>query len=535
VIRRLLLIAILAACAIAAPRISEGRPGGGDTYSSGGGGDSRRSSGGDRYSDDDGGSGGAGIELLIFVIRLCIRYPAVGVPLLLLVAGFVLFSAHNSPPSTELNISSAARSASPGDVQWGDWNNVSNVLYSTDSESDNRRGQQTAWADDVARVDPEFSSVLFEDFLFRLYAAAHGARGDRRSLDALAPYLSDAARTALARRPPTGEPVTAVVIGAMRVRDVRVPANPAVPGAVVRVRVEFEANYQVGRNPGSRRFAMEHWTLARAASARTRPPESSRRFPCPNCGAPWQTGDAAGTQKCASCGEVVDNGRFEWQVVNVRLQHERDNIPGLADEVPERGTSSATVRDPQFDARWNELRRDDPDLTEATVDARLRLVYETVNSAWTARNLEPARSVLSDGLADYLQYWLDAYAAQDLWNVLEQMRITRYELVRLRRDRHYDALTIRLWATGRDYVIRASDGFHVRGNRSADRDYSEYWTLIRGASQRGVPPRPGTCGSCGAPLTITMAGTCAHCGTHVTSGEFDWVLSKIEQDDAYRG
>jgi hypothetical protein len=32
-----------------------------------------------------------------------------------------------------------------------------------------------------------------------------------------------------------------------------------------------------------------------------------------------------------------------------------------------------------------------------------------------------------------------------------------------------------------------------------------------------------------------MSGECAHCGTHVTSGEFDWVLSKIEQDEAYRG
>jgi hypothetical protein len=32
-----------------------------------------------------------------------------------------------------------------------------------------------------------------------------------------------------------------------------------------------------------------------------------------------------------------------------------------------------------------------------------------------------------------------------------------------------------------------------------------------------------------------MAGACTHCGAHVTSGEFDWILSKIEQDDSYRG
>jgi hypothetical protein len=32
-----------------------------------------------------------------------------------------------------------------------------------------------------------------------------------------------------------------------------------------------------------------------------------------------------------------------------------------------------------------------------------------------------------------------------------------------------------------------------------------------------------------------MSGSCEHCGAHVTSGEFDWVLSRIEQDESYGG
>jgi hypothetical protein len=31
-----------------------------------------------------------------------------------------------------------------------------------------------------------------------------------------------------------------------------------------------------------------------------------------------------------------------------------------------------------------------------------------------------------------------------------------------------------------------------------------------------------------------MAGDCESCGVHVTTGEFDWVLSRIEQDEVYR-
>jgi len=32
-----------------------------------------------------------------------------------------------------------------------------------------------------------------------------------------------------------------------------------------------------------------------------------------------------------------------------------------------------------------------------------------------------------------------------------------------------------------------------------------------------------------------MAGICGYCQAKVNSGAFDWVLSRIEQDDAYTG
>jgi hypothetical protein len=32
-----------------------------------------------------------------------------------------------------------------------------------------------------------------------------------------------------------------------------------------------------------------------------------------------------------------------------------------------------------------------------------------------------------------------------------------------------------------------------------------------------------------------MTGNCEYCAVKVTSGEYDWVLSRIEQDEAYTG
>ena len=73
------------------------------------------------------------------------------------------------------------------------------------------------------------------------------------------------------------------------------------------------------------------------------------------------------------------------------------------------------------------------------------------------------------------------------------------------------------------------------GDRKRPRRYTEYWTLIRGASVRGAPSTEATCPSCAAPISVNMAGNCEYCNTHITRGEFDWVLAKIEQDDSYSG
>ena len=40
---------------------------------------------------------------------------------------------------------------------------------------------------------------------------------------------------------------------------------------------------------------------------------------------------------------------------------------------------------------------------------------------------------------------------------------------------------------------------------------------------------------CGGALEEGQTAICAYCGGKITAGEFPWVLSRIEQDEAYRG
>ncbi len=489
-------IAIILAIGVLAIGDAFGRPGGGGSYSGGGG----HSSGGGGSSGGSSGGGSGIFELLYWLLRLCIEVPYIGIPIVCLVIGWFVYNAYKQHQNK-------------------DWDSGPPVEL-----------QQAIDLEDIKIVDPDFSPVLFEDFAFRLFSTAHRARHSEPTLATVAPYVTESARLSLRTRSPTGVPVVSVVVGAMRVTELDLPNVLSESSGRARISVEFEANVSTTEHTY---YSVELWRFSRDSAARTKPP-STRTFPCPNCGAPWQAAES-GTQKCASCGEIVDNGRFDWVVELVTVRSIDERPPTLLGDVEERGNDLPTYKQPRVDQNMLELTRRDPETTLPALILRLQLIYAQLNTAWATNDLRPARGLVSDGLYDYLTYWTDAYKQQDLRNALENMRITHHSLSKVTRDRYFDAVTIRIFATGLDYTVKVSTGKVVKGSKRNERAYSEYWTLIRSASRKGSPTTRPNCPNCGAALQITSSGECEHCNAHVTAGEFDWVLSKIEQDDSYRG
>ncbi|MEM6796302.1 MAG: TIM44-like domain-containing protein, partial [Acidobacteriota bacterium] len=210
-----------------------------------------------------------------------------------------------------------------------------------------------------------------------------------------------------------------------------------------------------------------------------------------------------------------------------------DRPPELRGGAREEGTHLATVHQPDVGARLQELFGGDPD---PRFGQRFGLIYHELNLAWSGLDLARVRPFLSDGLFDSFTYWIEAYRSQGLRNALEGMRVTRWSYARVIRDRYYDAVTVRFWAEGRDFVVRHPGGEVVSGSARRNREYSEYWTFIRGRGAEGSEITVDrSCPNCGAALKVSMSGECAHCGSEITSGRFDWVLSKIEQDEVYAG
>ncbi len=478
---------------------AEARPGGGQSYSGGG------------YSSGGSGGGGGGGELIFMLLRLAIYYPKIGVPILLAVIAYFVFKSRTGKASDWNSPAAAAAPRTSGDLS------------------------------KILAVDAHFSGIVFQDFIYRLFASAHQARRIPSDLAALAPYLSEQVRLELSKRAPVNLPISNVVIGSMRVLSVNVPSREELrsaqvqePGAEptpepqVKVRLAFEANMSTAQHTY---YSEEIWTLSRSVHAKSRPPEKVDVLGCPHCGAPFTSSD---NNRCDYCGEVVTNGRFDWQVQHINVLRQDERKPALTSNVGEKGTDYPTIIDPHLRKKWESLTIDDSELSVNNLRARVEMIYKELNEGWSKLDAEHLRPYVSDGMFDYLRYWLDAYREQGLKNLLVEAGIEKVLLVKVSRDRYYDAVTLRIYASGKDYTVNSS-GKVVAGSKRRRRAYSEYWTLIRGSDVRGAPRTDANCPKCGAGLKISAAGNCEYCNAHITRGEFDWVLSKIEQDESYSG
>ncbi|MBV9477921.1 MAG: TIM44-like domain-containing protein [Acidobacteria bacterium] len=481
-IRALALFALL--LVFAAPLFA--RVGGGSSYSGGG-------------SDSGGGGGGGGGEIAYLVIRLLfwltIHHPVIGVPVDIVVIVIVIRWGKSKSGNPVLRVSTAAIP-------------VASAPRSLDL---------------VRRFDPNFSEITFRDFCYSLYGRAHVARG-AGDLDRYAPYLSTAARQALRMRNPAGlQEVRGVIVGAMQIDSVT-------GGDTTSIVLAFESNYtEVAGGAESSWYVREEWTLQRLRNVVSPPPEQSKADHCPRCGAPLQTRTDG---SCSYCGIKIESGAFQWYVQAIALRSPEARGPLLTSNVPERGTELPTIVQPRFSERQAAFVAQHPDFRWPEFEARVRDIATTLQDAWSARDWERVRPLETESLFQMHRYWIDAYRRQKLRNVVADFTITSVVPARIDSDAFYEAITVRLYAQGRDATFDES-GRVVAGSATSTRTWSEYWTLIR--TRAAGPGGTMTCPNCGAKVDVGATGICAYCGGKLSVGAFDWILSRIEQDEEYRG
>lgn len=469
------------------------RVGGGQTYSGG------SSSGG-------GGGGGSGEGLFALVrllIYLIIEVPVVGIPLTIAVIVIAIY------------VYKSKQGGLPGGRR---------------RRAPRRASSNEAALEKLRAQDPNFSEPLFLDFVYNLYAKAHEARG-RKELKQYDLFLSDRVIEQLGRlggRSPL-EAVRGVIIGAAQLQTITIGARQT------EISVRLESNYTEVRGGQERAYyCVEIWKLARDRDVLSPEPEKARSLDCPSCGSPVERNDDG---SCSYCDTPLRPGKSQWVARNVLVVNRELRGPQLLNDVPEWGTELTTVFQNGLGRRIKAFEDAHPGFSmEAFKDKNARVIFTELQKAWSERDWDRARPFVTDRLFQTYRYWIDEYKRQKLRNELSDITISSIVPAKLVSDAYYDAITVRIFASMKDATIDADTGKLRCGSLKRARSFSEYWTFIRGRGAAENTHEASSCPSCGAPLDkVTMAGVCEYCDSKITSGAFDWVLSRIEQDDSYGG
>ena len=180
----------------------------------------------------------------------------------------------------------------------------------------------------------------------------------------------------------------------------------------------------------------------------------------------------------------------------------------------------------------DEIRAHDPDFDPSAFVTEVNKAFFVIQQAWVERTPELARRVMADGIWQQHRFQIQQYVTAGKQNVLENLAIQSTVIVWADSDATYDTILVRFFASCADYDIDLNDKNKVvRGSKRVE-PWTEDWAFQR-SSSAVTRPDGGTladrCPNCGAPLDVDIAGVCSYCKVMVMSGEYDWVLARIEQ------
>ncbi|MEC8381464.1 MAG: Tim44-like domain-containing protein [Myxococcota bacterium] len=473
---------------------AEARVGGGGGFGGGGG----------SSSSGSGSSDGLGIlfELLIrFLWWLCWNYPAVGIPL---TAGFI-FAFYwyflRGAQSNQRNRSNAAGMM---------------------------RAQRSASTNALMDVDPRFSEPLFFDFAQLVYSQLRQGLPQQDVVQLKAHV--DGALLITEQNKPQPKQIKNIIFGGLRIDHIKVGSKWH------SIQLSFLTNFErVGANDlTDKRLRMEQWTFRRDASLMSLGPDKLRRLGCPACGSNLPVNDNG---RCPNCDTVRTDGRLNWVVTNISLRSDTPLNPidlTLGGGV-EPGVHLPTKIHGYLGKGLREMRARHSDWTENHFRERVSTVFFALQEAWSNQKWDKARAYQTDALFQVHQFWIKQYQDDRLWNKNADIRIQRIEFAKVVTDSWLESITVRIVASMLDWT-ETDTGEVVSGSKSSERSFSEYWTFIRSVGAQSKANSLEDCPSCGAPLDkVNMSGICEYCDAHITTGHFDWVLSRIEQAEAYSG
>lgn len=183
----------------------------------------------------------------------------------------------------------------------------------------------------------------------------------------------------------------------------------------------------------------------------------------------------------------------------------------------------------------------DPEFDENEFLEKVKRTYAKLTLAWTAGNMRPARSIVSAGVFGRFRTQLEIMKEDGIVNVMKDWKIRDLKIISVQSSENLFTVDVALSAEARDVNAPASLSQEERERLVSRADlssYTEIWSFIRGKNAK-TKKQSGilfdSCPKCGSPAeNSTDVNKCSYCGTIYNSGEYDWVLSEITQEEEWK-
>ncbi|PHR96165.1 MAG: hypothetical protein COA78_29070 [Blastopirellula sp.] len=473
---RLLLIASIITLGVLVffPELCWARAGSGGSYSGGGG-----SGGGGS------GGGGDGIGILIY---LAFRYPAIGIPLLIL---FIAVTAY-------------------GKI-YGQEKYQERYIRTAHEKQDNFSLQQGLNA--IETHDPNFEIDKFCQRVSQAFLKVQESWSSQH-LGPIRPFVSDGIFERFSLQIEEQQELGyRNVMEQVRVTnsvplEVLSNRNKENSFEVISVQLQAKAvDYRVSRDTGkeirgsrnSETFT-EIWTFIRRSNAKT--PSESRGLiegDCPNCG---QTISLSTSDKCESCSSLLRSGEHDWVL---------SEITQASAYRPHRleGMSSAA-------AYWIQH---DPSFNSHHLEDRASVIFWRKVMADRKRDIAPLNKMAMDQFCDAYEKQLVG-ADSELNSTYGDCGVGSVELIGVIPSKKMDRALVSIRWSGKRWNTKT---------QLSERSYTFRSLMVLGRNQ-GVKTKidqaisSSHCFACGAPEESLVSHACEFCGEVLNDGSQDWVL-----------
>ncbi len=194
--------------------------------------------------------------------------------------------------------------------------------------------------------------------------------------------------------------------------------------------------------------------------------------------------------------------------------------------------AAASIKEPAYLRQaLAELAERDPEFSEDLFISRVNNMFVQLQEAWQAKDWKKVRPFESDELfnmhARQLQELIDSHTT----NVVDEIAILKTLIT----DYHYngttESLDVYMRVRYKDYIMDDNTGKVVEGdpNREITMEYELVMSRKKGVITRLAQNTVvSTCPNCGANVSINASGECEYCGSVVSNGDFDWVLTRLD-------